>query len=185
MKRVSPNHFRPCDLNTSSSGAAIVSPFPTTSQAHCHFPSEGNIPTRPPNTSSRTQYHPPSNGKHCAAHPSGGNTRPSSRQLPLPFEGRLQLQPLEADQAERENMHGPSRNLGEDEGDLLLERVEFELLQKFHTRFNLGGIRLGVVRPVCVDDLQVNDEVVEEYGDDLPRHDFEEDEEIEEQLEIQ
>jgi hypothetical protein len=45
------------------------------------------------------------------------------------------------------------------DGDLVLSAVEADLLAKFHARFNLPGIRLGIVIPVLADSLVVADEL--------------------------
>lgn len=36
--------------------------------------------------------------------------------------------------------------------DLVLEKEELEMLRIFHRSFNLPGLRLGIINPVCVDD---------------------------------
>ncbi|KAL3894173.1 MAG: hypothetical protein SGPRY_013878, partial [Prymnesium sp.] len=48
--------------------------------------------------------------------------------------------------------------------DLVLEREELRMLQIFHRSFNLPGIRLGLVNPVCTDDYFPAEEVPHERG---------------------
>ena len=36
--------------------------------------------------------------------------------------------------------------------DLVLEREELEMLRTFHRSFNLPGLRLGLINPICADD---------------------------------
>mgnify|MGYP006167550955 CR=1 FL=1 len=44
------------------------------------------------------------------------------------------------------------------EQDLVLDRDELDMLEIFHRSFNLPGLRLGLVRPICSDDYFPEDE---------------------------
>uniref|UniRef100_A0A7S3ATQ5 Uncharacterized protein n=1 Tax=Haptolina ericina TaxID=156174 RepID=A0A7S3ATQ5_9EUKA len=46
--------------------------------------------------------------------------------------------------------------------DLVLEREDLEALQIFHRSFNLPGIRLGLINPICADDYFPAEEQVDE-----------------------
>lgn len=48
--------------------------------------------------------------------------------------------------------HSGNRPPSDDALDLVLGRDELDMLEVFHRSFNLPGLRLGLLRPVCTDD---------------------------------
>lgn len=76
--------------------------------------------------------------------------RPSRASEELPTRRFSQPQPLQG--------HGVCSHQNEAAEDLLLDREELEMLRVFHRSFNLPGLRLGLVNPVCHDDFFPPDE---------------------------
>ncbi|KAL1519807.1 hypothetical protein AB1Y20_023314 [Prymnesium parvum] len=55
---------------------------------------------------------------------------------------------------------GPSNAEPTDSTDLVLEKDELEMLRIFHRSFNLPGLRLGLINPVCADDYFPTEETM-------------------------
>eukprot|EP00966_Prymnesium_polylepis_P168633 3899470-Prymnesium_polylepis.2 len=52
--------------------------------------------------------------------------------------------------------------------DLVLEREDLEALRIFHRSFNLPGLRLGLINPVCADGYFPKEDEAAEDSDDCP-----------------